>query len=373
MPGLVVFHQSAELYGSDFTIFQLIRFISERRSDIEIKLIIPSYGPLVKLVEPYCEVIISDVVKVERSNFKLSYLVKLPFILLGRLFFLKKLTSNFDGKFVVYNNTMAVLGSFYYGLFYRNVFGHVHEIIEKPRFLALALCKVYALFNHNLIFNSHATQKWFVKNSKFRSCNAVVVHNGVNIKPILAVNRCEIHIALVGRINEWKGHQLLLSAFHELTSDYNNIFLDFYGDVYSGKDAVKKALVEYVEANNLYSKVKFHGFVERQDFWAEIDILVVPSTEPEPFGMVAIQGMANKIPVVVSNHGGLSEIVTDDTGVLFSPGNHSELVRRLKELIDSPGSRKSIGNAGYCRVLTNFSEEAYGNKILSLLEEYLDD
>ena len=371
MQTLVIFHQSAELYGSDLTILQLIRFLSENKPELKIYLLVPESGPLVKLVSPYCTVVLTNIVKVERSNFNFLFLLKLPFILINRYFFLMSLVKGAKGKYVIYNNTMAVLGSFIFGVFNKNVIGHVHEIIERPKFLSKTLCKVYSIFNYNLIFNSYSTQNWFKNNVKRNKGKDVVVYNGVAINSLPVKKRNKIRIALVGRINDWKGHKLLLSAFNTLSSDHSNLILDFYGDVYSGKEAYKTSLQQYVNLNDLNSKVNFHGFVEDQSFWSDIDILVVPSTEPEPFGMVAIQGMAHKIPVVVDDHGGLSEIVTPTSGFLFPPNDERELTLTLKRLIESPQMRLHYGCAGYERVKQNFSEEVYGQGILNLIEELL--
>jgi len=51
---------------------------------------------------------------------------------------------------------------------------------------------------------------------------------------------------------------------------------------------------------------------EISKFWQSIDIAVVPSIEPEPFGLVAVEAMLANKPVIASNHGGLTEIIINN-------------------------------------------------------------
>src|SRR5690606_31120917 len=59
------------------------------------------------------------------------------------------------------------------------------------------------------------------------------------------------------------------------------------------------------------SRIDFVGYVRPADFYPTIDVLAVPSVWEEPLGMVAVEGLANHLPVVASNRGGLRETVVD--------------------------------------------------------------
>jgi glycosyltransferase involved in cell wall biosynthesis len=112
-----------------------------------------------------------------------------------------------------------------------------------------------------------------------------------------------------------------------------------------------------VHERGLTSFVHFVPFVsDIYNVWRASDIAVVPSTEPEPFGMVAIEAMACGLPVVAAAHGGLLDIVLDgQTGLLFEPRDASALAEQLFCLACDPQLRLQLGQAGAMRQLSVFS------------------
>lgn len=81
--------------------------------------------------------------------------------------------------------------------------------------------------------------------------------------------------------------------------------------------------------------------------YRDADIVVVPSVWPEPFGRVAVEGMAAGRPVAASRIGGLQEIVRHgETGYLFEAGSSAELALRLERLLDDPERCARMGARG---------------------------
>src|SRR5690606_19821726 len=69
------------------------------------------------------------------------------------------------------------------------------------------------------------------------------------------------------------------------------------------------------------------------DFYTAIDVLVVPSLWEEPLGMVAVEGLANNLPVIASNRGGLRETIADGrNGILCDPERPDTLGHALMTL-----------------------------------------
>lgn len=110
--------------------------------------------------------------------------------------------------------------------------------------------------------------------------------------------------------------------------------------------------------NDKYPFFKALGWhdVERiKQFYKQSDICVIPSKWEEPFGLVATEAMAIGRPCVVSDVGGLQEIVVpDETGYIYRRNRPRELAACLRRLLDDPALRRRMGDAGRKRV-----EEVY--------------
>lgn len=83
--------------------------------------------------------------------------------------------------------------------------------------------------------------------------------------------------------------------------------------------------------------IEFTGFIQPQDFFSQIDLLVVPSLWEEPFGRVSIEAQQAGLPVIVSDKGGLPETVIDgSSGWIFPAGNVEALHELLLSVIANP-------------------------------------
>ena len=163
---------------------------------------------------------------------------------------------------------------------------------------------------------------------------------------------------------------ILLEAFQKLIQSRTDIKLVFVGapppNQENFQEDLEKKIAEYQLENNVMI-LPFQN--EIQKIWQSIDIAVVPSTEPEPFGMVAIEAMLAQKPVVASNHGGLSEIVEDNkTGFLVQPNDQQELVFALEKLLQNQELRTQMGKNGFHRVIHQFSVEQYVQSFEKLFE-----
>lgn len=97
------------------------------------------------------------------------------------------------------------------------------------------------------------------------------------------------------------------------------------------------------------------------------DILVVP-TLADCFSMAALEAMACGIPVVISSVGGIPEIVVDgQTGILVEPGQARPLVHALRTLLESPGLRRRLGEAGRRRAETLFDARVQSARTMEII------
>lgn len=373
MINILFVHQSAELYGSDKTLLLLLQNLDK---DLFFPVVIlPNDGPLKeKLLHLNIEVHIAPVLKLHRKMFNPTNLILfIKQIRAGiKAMDLLNKKHHFD---IVYSNTLAVL----LGIIFaskRNIkhIWHVHEIIESPRFFKIAFQKMLTLKSNSVVvYNSLATQRFWDVN-KIIISKSLAIQNGQELaeidldesakkqlrKTLFSVDN-EVVIALIGRISRWKGQLVLLEAFKHLTEHNKNIKLVFVGSTPPNQEEFLDNLQQQIIQYQLENDVIIVPFQENiAAVWHAIDIAVVPSTEPEPFGLVALEGMLAQKPVVASNHGGLSEIVVNnETGFLVEPTNVQFLANALQLLITNPEMRTNFGANGYKRARNEFSVEKY--------------
>jgi glycosyltransferase involved in cell wall biosynthesis len=132
------------------------------------------------------------------------------------------------------------------------------------------------------------------------------------------------------------------------------------------------------EARRRYAglaNVRFLGqrkHAEVVGFMRNAAVGVVPSVNPEAFGLVAAEFMACGIPVVATNVGGLPEVVKDgETGVLVPPGDPEALAEKIMWLLKNPSTRRKMGAAGRRRVEALFSGDLISKKYLKLYSNIL--
>lgn len=106
-------------------------------------------------------------------------------------------------------------------------------------------------------------------------------------------------------------------------------------------------------------------------YYAAADVCVVPS-HYEPFGLVAIEAMASKTPVVASNVGGLQfTVVPEITGLLVPPKNADAFATAIDRILGNPDWRDQLGEAGRQRVEIAFSWYSVAVRLTQLYTQLL--
>jgi glycogen(starch) synthase len=147
-------------------------------------------------------------------------------------------------------------------------------------------------------------------------------------------------VSYIGRLVPEKGVNVLLGAVKPVLEKIPNIKF-----VIAGEGWHRNELQRIAKELKIEDKVLFTGYLPEEDFLAYFnvsDILVVPSTY-EPFGIVALEGMATKTPIIVSDVGGLSEIVDHQwTGMKVPADNSQALADSIIELLTNEILRNRI-------------------------------
>lgn len=171
-----------------------------------------------------------------------------------------------------------------------------------------------------------------------------------------------ITVSMIGRIAEWKNQAVFIEAARGVEARFNIAgSAMFPGD--SDYEVKLRA--------NAPENVKFLGFVNSETVINESDIIVHCSKEPEPFGMVIVEAMAFKKPVIASNIGAPREIL-EDAGLTFNPADASELKQKILLLIGDPLLRGRLGQKGYERFKEYFTGTREALEIMKLYDALLD-
>jgi glycosyltransferase involved in cell wall biosynthesis len=388
MKSILFIHQSAELYGSDKTILMFISNLDKTKY-LPI-VILPFEGPLkVEFEKNNIKVIISPVLKLYRKMFTPSNIIKFFKEYREGIKALDKLHKEYNFK-LVYSHTLAALIGISFAKKNKiKHLWHVQEIIARPKIFNLSFKKILGIkSNHKIIYDSKETMNFWIKGNQTLTNKSDFIWNGLDVneksitsneaienlrKEFFEVKNDSMVIGLIGRINSWKGQQLLLKSFSIIADKHPEAKLVFIGSAPPNQEFFETDLINKIKIFNLEDKVKIIPFQNNiWQFWDSIDIAVVPSTEPEPFGMVAIEAMMAKKPVIAANHGGLTEIVIPNkTGILFEPNNEKALASALIDLLNSSEKRKSFGDEGYIRANTHFSLKNHVDKFEKTFEELI--
>lgn len=179
-------------------------------------------------------------------------------------------------------------------------------------------------------------------------------------------------VGLVGRLQPWKGQDRLLRAQAILRERGHEIHtLIVGGDAYDLSSEYAASLPALVESLGLGRAVTMTGQVpDAGPYIAQMDILVNAS-DPEPFGIVLLEGMARGVAVVAVNSGGPQEILSNpETGVLARSGEPEALADALQPLLISTSLRQNIGQAGRERFMAEYTDVAMCRRLFPALEAY---
>lgn len=363
---MLAIHQGWELYGSDRSFLHTLKVIREAWPALHICAIVPKHGLIVEPLSALAdEVCIEDIGAVTSREMKNNPLRSVFKMLRGAVVAAQRI----NGASVVYINTIVPFGYLLAALFTcKHVLVHVREI-PSP-----ALAKIFALWfriiRAYLIFNSRAT------------CSAFGLENYKRGKVILnAVEKIEsiscdestspiLNLLIIGRINAWKGHLLLVESIALLTADERaRISIRVVGDAPVGQTGFHQQLISEISKYNLssvFSLFPFERDPARHYNWSHI--VVVPSILPEPFGRVAPEAMSVGKAIIAANHGGLSEIVVHkETGWLIRPGDSNDLAAAIRDALSHPALVQEYGAQGKQRYMDCFTPDVYKKQFLAYL------
>ncbi|MDO6712884.1 glycosyltransferase family 4 protein [Aliiglaciecola sp. 2_MG-2023] len=174
----------------------------------------------------------------------------------------------------------------------------------------------------------------------------------------------ENNFIFAGRLTPDKGVDLLIKAYSEIKNDYNLAGLSI-----AGNGGELKELIKLTEKLGIASEVKFLGKlngVELSKQYSQHKFIVVPSRWNEPFGNVALEGIACGCVPIVSEGGGLKDAI-GECGLTFKNGDLLSLIKVMRLFLDSHEliqQKRSV----FKKHLSKHSEKVVAASYLRVLE-----
>lgn len=164
-----------------------------------------------------------------------------------------------------------------------------------------------------------------------------------------------ITIGMIKKLEDKYGVKYLIKAFHNVVQ---NLKIDSRL-VIVGKGSKEMELKKLVKDLDIENKVEFVGRIPHDQvpkYLNMFDIYCAPSIlDSESFGVAIVEAASCELPVIVTNVGGLPEVVEDEkTGYVVEPKNPEALAKKIIELIKNPTKRLEMGKAGREKVLNEY-------------------
>jgi glycosyltransferase involved in cell wall biosynthesis len=202
---------------------------------------------------------------------------------------------------------------------------------------------------------------YFIDLSKWKKISKSEVYSAEKEKKIL----------FVGGLTKHKGAHVLIEAISKIPQEIQkSIHLQIIG-----KGNYEKELKKQVKDSDIHAKVSFLGYKNNNElpkFYSKAYMMVMPSTWTEQFGIIGLEAMACSTPCIGSNIGGIPEWLTDKkNGLLFEPGNSSDLKEKIIFLLKNPKIAEKYGKNGRKIAEDKFSKKEHIKELIKIYKELI--
>ncbi|MBT5954137.1 glycosyltransferase family 4 protein [bacterium] len=357
---ILFFSPTGHMGGAEHVLLRMCKELT----NYKIVVIMPNEGILAEKLSPY----VYKVVFFPRYFLQSGQIFN---VLAGSFFLWLTLRLNgvFNVSIIHVNSIFCLYVPIYFGFF-----GRIKTIVHWADFdMRPGDINLVDWFSHvSILAVSKSIQRDLIKNG-VRESKIRLLYNGTDdgcfnmtvaeSRDVLNIQKDTFVVGMTGRIDSWKGHLVALQAFSKI--NIQNSYFIIMGEFYAAKDSgYYQQINDFIDDHRLRKRVLFTGRVENAPSVVQaMDVVLVPS-ENEPFGLVAIEAMAMKKPVIASNVGGLAEIVVDgETGFLVDSKDSDEWTNAMQKLADDKQLRVQLSNNGYERFRSVFGSNQFIEKL----------
>lgn len=175
-------------------------------------------------------------------------------------------------------------------------------------------------------------------------------------------------IGIFGRVTNWKGQKEFLHSILRVFPRFPNLIVYIVGDASDSDPQYFEECRSIATSSPWATQIIFPGRVtDVTNYYRQCTLVVHASIEPEPFGMVIIEAMAQARPVVASIFGAAGEILQDGTeGFLVDPNDTAAMASRMCTLLANPYLAADMGIRGYTKVRNLYCPTSAINKFTQL-------
>jgi glycosyltransferase involved in cell wall biosynthesis len=181
----------------------------------------------------------------------------------------------------------------------------------------------------------------------------------------------DLAVGIFGRVTHWKGQKEFLRAMMRVLPRFPGLRVYIVGDASDSDPRYFEECREIAQSTRFASQIEFTGVVtDVATYYRKCTVVVHASIEPEPFGMVVIEAMAEARPVVASALGAPPEIIQDGIeGYLVDPKDADAVANRILRLLSDPALAMNMGLQGHKKVIAYYDPSVAARRFEQL---YID-
>ncbi|NYB52586.1 MAG: glycosyltransferase family 4 protein [Methanobacteriaceae archaeon] len=204
----------------------------------------------------------------------------------------------------------------------------------------------------------------------------LVVPNGVNInkfQPSKAKEKNTLFfLSVLDEYHKYKGLDYLLNALKIVKNEIKSVKL-----IVGGKGVLLKSYGELATKLGLEENVEFVGFIpddKLSDYYSQANIFVLPSISPvqEGFGIVALEALACKTPVVTTNIVGIADdLKKSESGTVVKPKDVESLAQGIIKILNNQKLQLTMGENGRKMVGEKYTWKKVAETMVNIYSEII--